>query len=145
MAQKLPSLPALLVTLFVLMGAGIAISKMIFPSDPQSQQVAVRMPKLSPEAVRGQKAFLETCAQCHGERADGTDQGPPLVHDLYNPGHHADESFRRAVALGVRRHHWPFGDMAKQAHVKPREVESIIRFVRELQAANGIKAKAHRM
>lgn len=139
------SLPALFVTALLLLGAGVVIWKMVSPSEPRSVQVAVRMPELSTQAQRGQKAFAETCAQCHGISADGTDQGPPLVHDLYNPGHHADEAFRRAVTMGVRRHHWPFGDMPRLTHVKPREIEMIIRFVREVQAANGIVAKQHQM
>ena len=30
----------------------------------------------------GRQLFADNCARCHGEMADGTDIGPPLVHRL---------------------------------------------------------------
>jgi hypothetical protein len=67
-----------------------------------------------------------------------TATGPPLVHPVYRPGHHADVAFELAVRRGVRAHHWRFGDMPPQPAVPPGEVGQITRFVRELQQANGI-------
>ena len=75
---------------------------------------------------------------CHGENATGTEQGPPLVHKIYEPGHHADASFYRAVERGVRSHHWPFGNMPPIPGVSRKDVTRILAFVRELQRANGI-------
>jgi hypothetical protein len=60
------------------------------------------------------------------------------VHKIYEPSHHGNESFQRAVAMGVRAHHWPFGNMPKVAGVTRAEVSTIITYVRELQRANGI-------
>lgn len=105
----------------------------------------IRMPVLSPQATAGKHAFDANCAQCHGGNGSGTDKGPPLVHDIYNPGHHADESFHRAVRQGVRQHHWPFGDMPAQPQVSDAQVADIVRFVREVQLANGIVRRAHQM
>ena len=64
--------------------------------------------------------------------------GPPLVHNIYNSGHHADASFHFAVRAGARQHHWRFGDMPPQEQVTDDEVPAIIAYVRELQQANGI-------
>jgi mono/diheme cytochrome c family protein len=90
------------------------------------------------ELARGETAFNRSCATCHGERAMGTAQGPPLVHIIYEPGHHSDEAFRRAVSLGAVAHHWSFGSMPAQPGMDPGEVESIIRYVRWLQQRAGI-------
>jgi hypothetical protein len=53
------------------------------------------------------------CAVCHGPAATGSMQGPPLVHEIYEPGHHPDELFVRAVMEGVAQHHWDFGPMPR--------------------------------
>ncbi len=100
--------------------------------------VAVRVPTLSAKAELGRTAFEKTCMACHGKNAAGTRSGPPLVHKVYEPNHHSDTAFHRAVRKGVRAHHWPFGNMAPVADVKPAQVDLIVRYVRELQRANGI-------
>mgnify|MGYP001410727593 CR=1 FL=1 len=95
-------------------------------------------PAFSDEAARGRIAFNEACAGCHGRDAAGGEGGPPLIHRIYEPGHHGDDAFRLAVAQGVRAHHWRFGDMPPQPGVAPETVETIIAFVREAQRAAGI-------
>ena len=87
---------------------------------------------------RGEAVFNEKCAKCHGRGATGTTAGPPLVHRIYHPNHHADLSFRWAVERGVRAHHWGFGDMPKVEGVAPQDVELIIKYVRKLQKDAGI-------
>jgi len=103
------------------------------------------IPAYSAKAATGKRTFDANCAQCHGTNALGSEKGPPLIHQIYNPGHHADESFFRAVKGGVRRHHWNFGDMPPQPQVKNTQVEEIVAYVRQLQAANGIVWQEHRM
>jgi mono/diheme cytochrome c family protein len=100
---------------------------------------SVAMPELSATAVAGQQAFAENCATCHGARAAGTDQGPPLIHKIYESGHHADLAFARAVRQGVRGHHWNFGDMPPVEGVSDRDLVEIVTYVREVQRANGIR------
>ncbi|MBI5561550.1 MAG: cytochrome c [Deltaproteobacteria bacterium] len=87
---------------------------------------------------RGEAAFNANCARCHGVKGGGTDKGPPLVHKIYQPNHHADISFRWAVERGVRAHHWPFGDMPKIEGVSKDDVENIIFYVRAIQRDAGI-------
>lgn len=90
------------------------------------------------EHREGAALFASTCAQCHGEAALGTDQGPPLVHVVYEPGHHADAAFQLAVVRGVRAHHWGFGDMPPVPGVTQEQVDEIVGYVRWLQRNAGV-------
>lgn len=93
----------------------------------------------SGKAKVGQVGFNAKCAACHGVNAAGKDGvAPPLVHKIYEPSHHGDESFQRAAALGVRAHHWPFGNMPAVEGVTRGDVKMITAYIRELQRANGI-------
>lgn len=134
--------------ILIAVAALIAVGALVFmwrggPGHMQSTAnagipVDVRVPALSDIAARGQRRFDEICAACHGENAAGTDQGPPLVHKIYEPNHHGDHAFRAAVKAGVRAHHWRFGNMPPQPDISPDEIERIIVYVRELQKENGI-------
>ena len=110
------------------------------PEEPTSAIVEIVIPEpLSANAQVGKAAFEAKCSACHGVNAVGqNDVAPPLVHKIYEPSHHADESFQRAVTLGVRQHHWPFGNMPPVEGLTRDEVTMIIAYVRELQRANGI-------
>lgn len=105
----------------------------------------VKVGALSEKAVYGQAVFNSNCAQCHGENGSGTLQGPPLIHDIYNPGHHGNNSFISAMRNGVQRHHWPYGDMPSQPQVGFMQATAILVFVREVQAMNGIVKKERHM
>jgi mono/diheme cytochrome c family protein len=87
----------------------------------------------------GKILFQRHCAECHGAAATGSDKGPPLVHRIYAPNHHADFSFFRAIEQGVRSHHWRFGDMAPVPAVQRADAAAIVRHIRDLQRANGIE------
>ena len=102
--------------------------------------VDVRLPQvLSENAQVGKTGFEAKCAVCHGRNAAGQDGvAPPLVHVIYEPSHHGDDSFQRAAAQGVRGHHWPFGDMPPVEGVTPADITMIVAYIRELQQANGI-------
>ena len=103
-----------------------------------ASSVSVTMPELSRSAKTGQGHFEMYCALCHGGSGGGTDQGPPLAHKIYEPGHHSDGAFFLAVQRGVRQHHWSFGDMPAQPQVTRGQAALIVEFIREVQAANGI-------
>ena len=91
-----------------------------------------------PEFQPGEAKFTAHCAACHGARAVGTAQGPPLVHKIYEPNHHADMAFQRAALNGVRAHHWDFGNMPKIDGVSPDDIDQIIKYIRWLQRQAGI-------
>ncbi len=104
-----------------------------------SPMVTVKVPDISGIAEEGRTLFNANCSSCHGINAAGNDgAGPPLVHKIYEPGHHGDEAIRRAVKLGTQQHHWPFGNMAPVEGVDDDEVSKIIAYIRALQRANGI-------
>lgn len=134
------------VAFILAVGVGVLGWQFVKPHDTHTGISApIKLPDLSYTALAGKGAFDANCLACHGPNASGTDKGPPLVHDIYNPGHHADEAFYRAAQYGVRRHHWYFGDMPPQPQITRKEMSAIVRYVRELQAANGITYKPHRM
>lgn len=132
-----------------IIGAGIvaAVGMQYLSSTPTKTSmdtglalVEIKLPEtLSQQAEVGQMIFEAKCADCHGANAVG--QGgvaPPLVHIIYEPNHHGDESFQRAVAMGVRAHHWRFGNMPAVDGLTRADVKAIITYVRELQRENGI-------
>lgn len=96
------------------------------------------VPAEGDEIARGAALFGAHCSRCHGERGSGTDQGPPLVHKIYEPSHHPDAAFYRAASMGVKAHHWHFGDMPRVAAVNGEDMRLIIAYVRSLQREAGI-------
>lgn len=104
-----------------------------------AHQVTVVVPELVGQAASGALVFERACMACHGANAAGGPGGPPLVHKIYEPAHHADGAFMLAVRNGVRQHHWDFGSMPPVADVSSAEIASIISYVRTLQRANGIR------
>lgn len=105
-----------------------------FQQVPPSDQTRVA----SAGASSGEALFNANCAVCHGKEATGTGNGPPLVHIIYEPGHHADFSFQRAVQLGVRQHHWRFGNMPAISGLTEEHVSKVTAYVRRLQRGAGI-------
>jgi mono/diheme cytochrome c family protein len=103
-----------------------------------SRNVGVSIPVLSAAGQAGKSSYDRSCLGCHGENAAGGATGPPLVHRVYHPAHHADIAFELAVRRGVRAHHWRFGDMPPQPMLPSQELAQITRYIRELQQANGI-------
>jgi cytochrome c len=67
--------------------------------------VAIKTPEsYSQNAQIGQRLFEAKCADCHGPNAVGqAGVAPPLIHIIYEPNHHGDESFQRAVGTGRTR------------------------------------------
>ncbi len=109
-------------------------------TQPPSGSPAVVVPDLSANARAGEQVFNANCALCHGPNASGTGLGPPLVHKIYEPGHHQDFTIQSAVRNGVPAHHWQFGNMPPVPAVSDEDVPNIICYIRELQRANGIIA-----
>ncbi len=127
---------------WVLTGIGVAIlfgGAIWWMTRGGGAQVDVAVPLLTGAAVRGEQVFAANCARCHGKNAAGSYYGPPLVHRLYEPGHHGDRAFLRAATRGVRAHHWKFGNMPPVRGVSGPDIRSVVAFVRALQVANGIR------
>ncbi|MFT6914460.1 MAG: mono/diheme cytochrome c family protein [Motiliproteus sp.] len=87
---------------------------------------------------QGRELYSNNCSSCHGLMMNGTRKGPPLNHKIYEPGHHGDQAFYRAVKKGARAHHWNFGDMPPLPQVATGEVAHIIAYVRDRQRKSGI-------
>jgi len=100
--------------------------------------VSVNLPSLEGPAAAGAEVFAGNCAVCHGQNASGGVGGPPLIHRIYEPGHHGDASFVLAVRQGVRQHHWSFGNMPPVPGISDQQISQIVAYIRTLQRANGI-------
>jgi len=131
------NLPKLAIAGVLIAGAVFMIEKFNGQSGAGST-VVVNVPVLSVEATQGEKLFLKNCKACHGKNAGGSRRGPPLIHKIYESGHHGDHAFVLAAKIGVRAHHWKFGDMPPQPQVSEGDVAKIIVYLREVQRANGI-------
>jgi len=107
-------------------------------NNPSTARLDVTVPKLSGAAASGEKLFAENCVVCHGANAAGGDGGPPLIHKIYEPNHHADGSFYMATKRGVRPHHWKFGPMPPMPNISDSQMVNIVAYIRILQSANGI-------
>jgi len=128
---------AIAVGVITLVVVGFAVAQYL-KKDPVPENGIAVVSDDSMQGSPGKVAFATHCAECHGANATGTDKGPPLIHRYYEPSHHADFAFVRAVRFGVRQHHWRFGNMPPQPEVSQEEINLIIGYVRELQRANGI-------
>jgi cytochrome c5 len=129
----------ILVLAVVAGGAAMIGFQLVRPSKELPHRVHV--PMLSELGRTGKAAYDSYCAECHGKNGSGTDKGPALIHRVYHPGHHGDAAFFLAARAGVRQHHWGFGDMPARPHLSDEQITAIVRFVREVQLANGIGRK----
>ena len=107
---------------------------------PEGAIVKINLPsQLSELSQSGKTLFEAICATCHGRNAVGKrNVAPPLVHKIYEPSHHGDESFQLAVLMGVKAHHWKFGNLPAIEGLNRKQVEKINLYRRELQKANNI-------
>jgi len=107
---------------------------------PAGALATVRLPPSFTEQEQiGKRAYGAACATCHGVNGQGQDGvAPPLVHKIYEPGHHGDMAFVLAAQNGVRAHHWKFGNMPAVEGVTRSDILDIVAYIRVLQRANGI-------
>ena len=118
----------------------LAVQAMACRDAAREREVLARL-KLPPtpaEHQQGEDLFNAHCASCHGESARGTNQGPPLLHVIYEPSHHSDASFVLAARTGVPAHHWTFGNMPPQPQVDSVAMRKITGYVRWAQREVGI-------
>ena len=107
-------------------------------TDDQTAERLASLPPTPAEHRTGEQLFERNCAECHGLQGGGTQKGPPLVHRIYEPGHHSDQAFHLAVRNGVAAHHWRFGNMPAQPQVTETEVAAMVAYVRWVQRETGI-------
>lgn len=104
----------------------------------QGWQVPQPSPGLMVNPALGKKLYTANCASCHGADLQGSGNGPPMLHKVYEPSHHSDAAFQLAVKNGVKAHHWRFGDMAPVPKLTPDDVAHITAYIRAEQRKVGI-------
>jgi mono/diheme cytochrome c family protein len=87
----------------------------------------------------GAEAYAAHCASCHGTDLRGTEDGPSHLSWVYEPNHHPDRAFEMAIRLGVRAHHWSFGDMLPVEDIADDEIPLVISYVRAVQDREGFE------
>ena len=87
----------------------------------------------------GAPLYAARCASCHGSDLQGTDVGPSLRSEVYEPNHHPDDSFRAAIHDGVTPHHWQFGPMPAITGLDDDEITAIITYIRDVQQRAGFE------
>ena len=125
--------------------AQLASSGGMVPQDTTSIEdgaplAEVKVPaEFSPNANVGKAIFEAKCSVCHGQNAAGQNGiAPPLVYQIYEPGHHGEGAFVSAALNGVTAHHWNFGNMPKIEGVTAGDIKLVTAYIRELQRENGI-------
>lgn len=118
--------------------ASLALLVLIAGAPLQAQSVSEDEPEVPFRHAFGLEKFQSMCAQCHGQWANGTDKGPPLIHGYYVPSHHSDEAFYRAILQGSPMHHWTFGDMPPVSGATTQDAQNITGFLRWLQQYQGL-------
>lgn len=121
----------------VVLFASVFLSTGCKNSQPETSP-AVMVGEVPSEYKGGEVAFIQFCSGCHGPSAAGTPEGPSFINKIYEPGHHGDPAFILAARMGVRAHHWNFGDMPKIDGVSDVELGHIISYIRWLQRQAGI-------
>ena len=89
--------------------------------------------------AQGASLYRQSCASCHGTDLRGTARGPSHLSEVYEAGHHPDDSFRSAIERGAAAHHWNFGDMPSVPGLNDDEVDAIIDYIRQQQDAHGLE------
>ncbi|MFV2031733.1 MAG: cytochrome c [Gammaproteobacteria bacterium] len=109
------------------------------PSTANTNPLHLPPPGFVGDSIVGKALYNQNCQSCHGASGLGTDQGPPLVSNMYKARRHADLAFHLAVKNGVRAHHWKYGGMKPIEKLSPEEAGHIIRYVREIQENSSIQ------
>jgi cytochrome c len=120
--------------------AAVALLTVLAACEPRAATVAGFDPGPVPaELADGERRYNRNCRLCHGPLGTGAQAGPPLVHRIYEPSHHADAAFHLAVTRGVRAHHWRFGDMPPMPEMDSATISGVTAYVRWLQRKAGIE------
>ncbi len=120
--------------LVVLVGVSIALA-ILDGGDDQPFDVS----EIDTTDIDGSQVFANTCAVCHGRNLRGSETGPPLIDSVYRPSRHPNEAFITAIQLGVRQHHWQFGNMRPTGGLTDAEIAAVILFIRGEQRVAGIE------
>ncbi len=91
-------------------------------------------PSLTP-VEQGRQLYDRYCAECHGPRAIGTEEGPSLLDPQYFADQTDDTAFLVATTDGVEATDTRYDGMAPIPAVSHSEVARITLYIRELQQA----------
>ena len=79
------------------------------------------------------------CASCHGGDLRGTDFGPSLLSEIYEPNQLPDDSIRDAIRNGAAQDNWEFGPMPAITRLDDDEITAMITYIRDVQEREGFE------
>lgn len=98
------------------------------------------IPELSEQAQHGRQYLNTHCAECHGvDGTGGSKKGPPILHPMYRRAVYPDHHFKKMVREGKREKNWRFGPMPAYPEIADKDIDAVIRFVREVQDATNVE------
>lgn len=87
------------------------------------------------ELERGASIYASGCAQCHGGDLAGSERGPSFLDPVYGPGQLDYAAFVDAIRNGAEQRLWEFGPMPGNPGVGDEQIDAVVAFVRDRQAA----------
>ncbi len=105
--------------------------------DPETLAALVSRVPVPAEHEGGRLLYATRCSACHGTYGAGTEQGPPMLHSIQARAH-SDFAFRRAIAEGVRPHHYQLGTMPPIPELDAEGIDAIVGYVRWMQQTAGL-------
>lgn len=88
---------------------------------------------LSNLAIYGRNLYQESCVDCHGMGAAGTQRGPDLIQPAYHRSAFGKRSFHAAVKAGVVEKPSSLTITHQFPELSFNQVERLERYIRELQ------------
>ena len=82
----------------------VLTSAVSLPVAAQGWKIPQPSPGLMPNPVQGKALYAQHCASCHGADLKGSNQGPPMLHRIYEPSHHADMAITVTITVKGKVH-----------------------------------------
>ena len=95
-------------------------------------------PEAPVQYAQGKEKFQFFCAECHGQWAEGTEQGPPLLHVYYVEGPSHQPSLLSGDSSGLATTPLGFWRQPPVAGATIEDAQQVTEFVRWLQAERGV-------
>ncbi|MFK7945212.1 MAG: hypothetical protein AB8B85_20180 [Paracoccaceae bacterium] len=114
-------------------------SPLAIPADAKKFSY-VREQAFSNPAIAGMRQFNDTCADCHGGRAEGTERGPGLLDRPYAKSFRNSEAFHSAVGLDIPAHLSFVTTDDDDSSIGFNTREQMSKFLREARKAKAMKA-----
>ena len=85
-------------------------------------------------AAAGETGYAQYCAECHGDRLEGADDGPSLLEDEYLLPGYTDEQLWRSIRSGRSDPEGDYEPMPGFPNIGRQTTADIMAYVRSVQS-----------